>query len=217
MTLQAIEIINEAYRKHVLDEVATFDETLEFPFNIALNTLNDVVRIANKQGPYWFNETRTALPFNAASYTYAMSFFNINPKQIKFIRKEAADKWGELLPYNHREFMRRFRISALQTAEPSAFTRFGDTLELNTQPDVDYSLYCYHFADMPLVEVTTDVFLVPETDEDILIESCFQILGARIGRWTMQQAEAEIKSMFQPFLAEVRSDTAMPTQMPSAF
>lgn len=217
MGSQALAIVTEAYRKHNLDEVTSFSTTQDFPFNLAISTINDVIRYANRMGPFYFTETKTALSYSVGVYTYDMVSLNINPRQIKFIRKEATDHWGELKAFNHRDFMERFRRAAVQTQEPTGWTRFANTLELNSIPDANYSIYCYHFRDMPTITATTDTFLVPESDEDILIESCYQILGARIGRWEMPQAEVEIRNLFTPFISDVKQDTAMPTQMPAMF
>ena len=213
----ALQIVTEAYRKHNLDEVTSFSTSQEFPFNIALNTINDVIRYANRLGSYWFTETKTSLTYGVSTYTYSFNTLGVDPKRIKFIRKEATDKWGELKEVNHREFLKLYRRQALVTTEPTAWTKFGDTLELNTQPDQDYSIKVYHFKDMPVVSATTDTFLVPERDEDILIESCYLMLGAKIGKWKRAEAEAEIRFLFGPFLADLKQDSGMPTQFPAAF
>ncbi len=213
----AIEIVNEAYRKHNLDEVSSFSTTQEFPGNIAKDTINDVIRFANKTGPYWFTETRTSIPYSVGVYTYSLSTLQLNPREIRYLRKEAVDHYGELEAVNHREFLARWRRDAIQTAEPTAWTRFGNTLELNTIPNQNYSLYAYHYADMPVVSATTDTFLIPIADEDVLIESVHLFLGARIGKWSKEQAEGGIQRLFAPFIAEAMKDQAMPVQMPAAF
>lgn len=213
----AVQIITEAYRKHNLSEVSTFSTSAEFPYNLAEDVINDVIRFANRLGSYWFTETKTALTYSGGVYTYSFNTLAIDPKRIRFIWREATNYQGELTQYNKREFMEKFRKAATQTTTPTAWTKYGDTLELNTIPDQDYSLYVYHFKDMPVVSATSDTFLVPERDEDILIQACYYKLGAYIGRWDHNAAEGQIKYLFSPFLADMKQDAGRPLQMPRAF
>lgn len=213
----AIQIITEAYRKHNLDEVASFSTSQEYPFNIAEDVLNDVIRFANRLGSYWFTETKTALAYSGGTYTYSFNTLAVDPKRIRYIWKEATNYWGELEQKNKRDFMNLYRRAAVQTTNPTAWTKYGDTLELNTIPDQDYSLYVYHFKDMPVVSATSDTFLIPERDEDILIQSCYHKLAAYIGKITHDQAEGQIKFLFMPFLADMKQDSGRPLQLPASF
>jgi len=213
----AVQIITEAYRNHNLDEVTTFSTTLEFPYKIALNVLNATVREINRMGNLWFMETKTALTYSNGVNTYSFSSLSVDPKRIIRLRREATNYWGEMKQYNYRQFQQLFQMAATATAEPNAWTKFNDTLTLNTIPDQDYTLELYHFKDMPLISATSDTFLVPERDEDILIDCCYQWLGYKMGRWDIGTAIQAIKILAQPFLAQMEEDAGMPQQMPAAF
>jgi len=213
----AVQIITEAYRKHNLDEVTTFSTSLEFPYKIAKDVLNEVIGLANRLGTFGFTETKTALTYGVATYTYSFNTLAIDPKRVIYIRREATNYWGDLDQINNRDFKRTYRSAALLTAMPGAWSKFGDTLELSTQPDQDYSLNVYHYKDMPKIAATTDTFLVPERDEDILIQSCYLVLGYYIGRWSFPEAEAGIKMLFSPFLVDLRRDSGIAHQLPANF
>jgi len=217
MGATAVQIITEAYRKHNLDEVSSFSTSLEFPYNLAEDVINDVIRYANRLGSYWFTETKTGLTYGVGTYTYSFNTLAVDPKRIRFIWKEATNFQGELEQKNKREFMLLYRRAATVTTTPTAWTKYGDTLELNTIPDQDYSIYVYHFKDMPVVTATGDTFLIPERDEDMLIQACYHKLGAYIGKWTHAEAEGQIKFLFGPFLADTKQDSGRPNQMPANF
>jgi hypothetical protein len=213
----ALQIVTEAYRHHNLNEVTSFATTQEFPYNIAMDILNQVLREMNRLGSYWFCETKTALPYSGGVYQYSFTTLAIDPKRVMRIQMEAANFKGELTECNWRDFMRLYRGSAVQTGMPAVWSKFGSTLELSLIPDQDYSLYAYHFKDMPLVSATTDTMLVPERDEDVLIDSCYQILGYKIGKWDLGTAFAAIAAKVSPLLANMKQDSGMPVQMPAAF
>lgn len=217
MPSTAIDIVTEAYRHHNLNEVTVFSSSLEFPYNIAKDIINTVIREMNRLGAYWFTETQTSLTYGVGVYQYSLSALEIDPGKILRIRKEATDKWGELTPWNWADFQRQYRRSAMTTAEPTAFSHFGNTLELNTIPDQDYSLVLYHLKDMPLVVDATDLFMIPERDEDVLIDACFQMLGYKIGRWDYGTALNAMAVKVSPLLADMKKSRSMPTQMPAAF
>jgi hypothetical protein len=217
MGSSALQIVTEAYRHHNLDEVTSFSTAQEFPYNIAKDILNQVIREMNRLGSYWFCETKTALPYSVGVYQYSFNTLAIDPKRVIRIRKEATDKWGNLKQSSWYHFQRLYRSTSVQTAEPTAFSKFGDALELNVIPDQDYSLYVYHFKDMPLISATSDTFLLPERDEDILIDACYQILGYKLGRWGLEAALQAIALKVIPLLADNQQDVGMPYQMPAAF
>lgn len=213
----ALQILNVAYRAHNLDELASFATTQEFPYSIGLDTINEAVRAINRLGSLWFSETKTALPYTAGVNTYTLTTLGIDPKRIRFVRTESATEGGELKQVHYRQFLKLYRASAVQTAKPVAYAKYADTLELNSIPDADYGLYCYHFKDLPVVSATTDTFSIPERDEDILSESCYQILGYRLGRWTLADAVGGIGVKVQPFLADMKKERGLVYQRPAAF
>jgi len=217
MGSSALAIVAEAYRHHNLDTITEFNATLEFPYNLAKDILNQVIREMNRLGNYWFTETKTTLTYTGGVYQYSFNTLAIDPKRLVRIRKEASNQWGELTEYNWRHFQRLFRSSAMTTGTPSAFSKFGDVLELNCIPNQNYSLVAYHFKDMPLVSLPTDTFLIPERDEDVLVDCVHQILGFKLGRWDLGTALQACRLKIQPLLVDTKQDAGMPTQMPAAF
>ncbi len=213
----ALAIISEAYRHHNLDEITEFNSTMEFPYNLAKDVINQVIREMNRLGNYWFTETRTNLTYTAGVYQYSFNTLGVDPKRLVRIRKEANNQWGELTEYNWRHFQRLYRSSTITTANPVAFSKYGDTLELNSKPDQNYSLVAYHFKDMPLVSLPTDTFLIPERDEDVLIDCAHQLLGYKLGRWDLGTALQACRIKINPLLVDSKQDAGMPTQMPAAF
>lgn len=215
----AITLVKEAYRKNNLDQtqITSFSSTLEFPYNLAQDILNDVLRMMNRAGNLWFTETKTALTYGVGTYTYSFTTLAVDPQKVINVRLEATDHWGELTQYARRAFQNRWRKSSILTTKPTAWTKYGSTLELNCIPDQDYTMYVYHYKDMPLVTATSDTTLVPEADEDVLINNCYTWLGKFIGRISEGDAIALIKANTAPFLVSTRNDAGMPNQMPAAF
>ena len=214
----ALEILNTAYRAHNLDTVSSFSAGQEFPYNIALDVINEAVRTLNRLGSFWFAEAKTALPYSAGVYTYTLSSYNIDPKRIRFLRAEpSTGGMGELKQYHYKQFLKAFRTSSVLTGRPTAYSKYGGSLELDCIPDSDWNIYCYHYKDLPLVTATTDTFLVPERDEDILTEACFQLLGQLQGRWSIADALGAIRAKASPFLADMKQDSGIVTQRPAAF
>jgi hypothetical protein len=213
----AIQLIAEAYRQLNLTEPTSFGASQEFPLNIAKDVLNKVIREMNRLGNLWFTETATLLAYSGGVYTWDLSALNVDPKRIRYVRKEALNHQGELAEYPNRTFRQFFRGSAVQTAQPTGFTKSANTFELNCIPDQDYQITIYHFRDMPAVTATTDTLLVPERDEDILTENCLEWLNYRMGKQDKQMSLMNIRANTIPFLVQVKSDAGMPKQMPAAF
>lgn len=59
--------------------------------------------------------------------------------------------------------------------------------------------------------------MIPERDEDVLIDACFQMLGYKIGRWDYGTALNAMAVKVSPLLADMKKSRSMPTQMPAAF
>lgn len=213
----AVNLVSEAYRKHNLKEVTSFSTTQEFPYKLSINVINDTLKLMNRLGSYWFTETSTTLPYSAGVYTYTLSDRNIDPKRILYVRTEATDHWGELKQYNKRDFLRRYRKASVTTTKPSAWTKYGGTLELNTIPDQDYSIKVYHFQDLQPIQSTSDTTLIPEEDEDVLVAAMFEMLGYYMGKQKFQEAEIAIQQRVKPLLADMKQDAGLPLQRPAAF
>ncbi|MEB3286178.1 MAG: hypothetical protein VKJ04_01610 [Vampirovibrionales bacterium] len=213
----AQEIISEAFRHHNLNEVNAFSVSQEFPYKIAKDILNDVLRMMNRMGSYWFTETRTALSYTPNQYAYQLPSLSIDPKRIIRVRREAAERWGDLKQVNWQQFQACYRNASIATGEPIIWSKFGNTLELNCIPAEDYHLVAYHFADLPAVVAPADTLLVPERDEDVLIDCCYQLLGYKMGRWSYQSAIQAMQVRIQPLLANTKQDAGIAYQMPAAF
>jgi len=218
----ALELLQKAYRDHSLDTPSSYDTTLEYPLNLAQDILNEVILDLNKMGNFWFNRTITSLTYSGGTYTYSFNTIGVNPERVEFIRKTATNYWGELLPIEYRTFMKQFRMQALVTTQPQYYSKYNDTLELDSIPDQDYSIKVYHFKDMPQSTLTTDsystgVLLIPTEYEDLYRLGCYFYLGYKLGKWTYDQAYMDLKMKSQPFLVVTTNDSALPTQMPAAF
>lgn len=214
----ALEIAADAYRLCKLDqELTSFDATLEFPYKLAKTLFNEVIREMNRKGHFSFTATSTALTYSAGVYTYDLSALGIDPKAIRVIRMEATDQWGELTPVNHITFMRRYRMAAIPTQKPVAYTKYADTLELNAKPDQDYSIVIYHYQDLPLIASATDTLLCQASDEDVFQKGIQAYLLKAIGRDDWQAQYQIYMQRLSDLLADTKKDTALPTRMPRAF
>lgn len=220
----ALEIINTAYRRQNVEELSSFSTSQEFPQNLGLDLLNRVIRQLNRRpvGNFIFTETETALAYSGGTYTYSCLSNGIDPKRIRYIRKESTNHWGFLKQYNRPDFKTVFRLASVQTAEPTAWTKFNDTIELNTIPDADYSIKVTHFKDMPVCSLVTDsqttgVILIPEKDEDILTDGVEAYLCEAMGKsdWTAKLQRWE--QIVSRFVVDDVKDAGMPTQMPAMF
>lgn len=213
----AIQLVTEAYRRHNLDEVTSFSTSLEHPYNLAKDVLNQVIREINRTGSFWFMETATSLPYSVGVYQYTLSSYGINEKKILRIRREASNYWGKLKQVKWDDFQTLYRSSAMTSGQPTVCSKFGGVLELNVVPDQDYSLKVSHYKDMDIISATTDTLSMPEDSEDIVIEGCYQYLGYLIGRWDLAAALGGIQAKVKPFLVDINQDAGIPTQMPAAF
>lgn len=218
----AIQLLAHAYRDHSLDIPSTYDTTLEYPMNLAQGIMNEVILDLNKMGNFWFNRTKTSLTYSGGTYTYSFTTIGVNPARIEYVRKEATNYWGELKPYEYRQFLEQFRMSAVVTTQPQYYSKFNDTLELDSIPDQDYSIKVYHFKDMPQTTLTTDsystgVLLIPTEYEDLYRIGCYLYLGYKIGKWPYDEAYLGLKVKAQPFLVVTTNDSAIPQQFPAAF
>lgn len=213
----ALEIISEAYRHHNLNDIATLSNGQEFPYSLAKDILNEVIRMMNRAGSYWFCESKTELIYSPDTSSYALTSLGIDPKRVIRIRREAENQWGELKEYNWRHFQQLFRSGGIQSGIPNVWAKYGNELHLDVSPNQNYSVQVYHFIDMSAVVDGTDTFLIPERDEDVLIDCCYQLLGYKIGRWDFGAAFQAMQIKILPLLADMKQDAGMPTQMPAAF
>lgn len=213
----AVTLCASAYRQMNLGSLSSFSTSQNYPFNIALDVLNTVIQEMNRKGSYGWSKTETALTYSAGVYTYDLSTLAIDPKRIFLIQRTATDYQGSIDKVEWRQFQELYRRSAILTAMPTYYTVFKETLELNTKPDQDYTIKAYHYKDMPKVTATTDTLLVPETDEDIIIEGVMAFLSGRIGRPDAASLQAAWRLKLNDLLVDVKKDAGLPNQMPANF
>lgn len=217
----ALQICAEAYRQaQVANTLTSFGTSQAFPYNNALGYLQDMVRDMNRRGDYWAMETSSALTYSAGVYQWTMSSQSpaIDPKKITKVWLEASNHWGELEFVEWNTFKQKFRLAAVQTSKPGYWTKWGDTLELSTKPDQDYTLTVYHIRQIPLPTITSSTFgSWPTKDEDVFILGVkWRVLkgfGAADWQDEFQLYEARINEL----LADMKQEHAAPCQMPANF
>lgn len=214
----ALNIAAAAYRQANLDQTLSSFSMSDFPYNIALDLFNTVIREMNRLGRYWFAETSTSLTYSGGVYQWSyQSLGQIDPKAILRIRKEASNYWGELIQYNYRAFQQQFRIADIPTQEPRYWTKYAGNIELDSKPDQDYTMKVYYLQDLPLISATTDTLLCQVSDEDVFQEGIYAYLLNRLGRPDWQQAYQVYMTKVKSLLADLNQDTGLPRQMPAAF
>ena len=214
----AIDLCAEAYRRANLDQnLTTFSTSLEFPYNLAKDIFNNVVRYINRKGYYWYAETITALAYSPGVYTYSFETLGINPTKVLYIRREATDHWGELEQWQEEKFLNRYRSSAIVTARPSAWSKFGDVLSLNCIPDQDYTLKAYHLVNIPLATNPTDTTIIPLAQQDALNAGVYAYLLQAMGRPDTGQAMQIFQAIISDLLADTKQDLGLATQLPANF
>jgi hypothetical protein len=214
----AVELCAAAYRLANLDqELTSFATTQEFPYNNALYFLNAVIQEMNRLGAYWFTETTTNLTYSPGVYQYNLSALNIDPQKILRVRRESVTQAGELEQWNWRRFQQTYRRSALLTTVPSVFSKYGGHLELNCIPDQDYTLKVYHLRDMPKLSATTDTLLIPDADEDVIIDGVHAKLLQAMGRPDWGNYYTQFIEKSRSLLADMKQDMGLPRQMPANF
>ena len=214
----AIQVCAEAYRNANLDQdLTSFSTSQEFPYNLSIDLINKVIREMNRMGSWWFTETETALAYTVGVYSYSFTSLSVDPKKVLRIRREVSGQQGELRQYNWRQFQITFRQSSILTTLPTGWSKYGNTLELNVIPDQDYTLGLYHYRDMPVIAATTDTFLVPVADEDVLTDGVYAYLLQRMGRPDFQAAYQLFKEKAVALMGDNRQDAGLPSQMPANF
>jgi len=214
----AIAIAAEAYRRAKLDQpLTTFDATLEYPYNLAKDLFNSVIREMNRKGRFWFAETSQALAYSAGVYAYNLTSLGIDPKAIRIVRRETSGYEADLSPMSIVSFLRVYRRSTLLTQMPEAYAIMGAALNLSTIPDLDYGLKVYYFRDLPLVTATTDTMICQESDEDVFIEGIAAQVMKAIGRSDWQAQYQLYMDRVKELLADQKQDTRLPLVMPAQF
>lgn len=210
--------MDEVFKKANLSQgISAFNSALEFPYGEAQSILNRAIDDLNDLGSFKFMYQSTALAYSAGVYTYDLNTLGINPNKIHFIEKQASNKWGELEPYNLRDFRRLFRKSAIQTTEPSAYTDYNDTLELNTIPDQDYSIKVWHYKEIERVSMGSDVLVIPKRNESVLYKMAMAHLLDTLSRPDANEKYQEAIVFSKKLVAAEYKRADKPSLMPGNF
>ena len=219
MATSALDICESAYRQANLDQTLSSFSMTDFPYSIAQDLLNTVIQEMNRKGAYWFTETSADLTYSGGVYQYTFSSVasDLDPKRILRLRKESTNHKQELIQMNWRRFQERYRRDAVQTGEPLHWAKYGNSLELSTIPDQDYTIKVYYLRDMPLVTATTDTLLCQVGDEDVFREGVYAYLLDRLGRPDAQAKMAAYLNKVGDLLADMKQDSGIALQIPAAF
>jgi hypothetical protein len=195
----ALTICQKAFRQaNVGRELTSFDNSQDFPYNCAMDLLNEVIASMNYEGNLWFMAATTALVYGIGVYSYDLQALGIDPRKVVRVRRSATQQ-GELVYRNQRLFEKNYRQSALISGLPTVFSIWGDTLALNIIPDQNYNLEIHHYKDMPLAAAVNDTFTLPVQDENVLIigvrARLKQVLGAADWPQDLALFEKQLKSM----------------------
>lgn len=215
----ALQICANAYRQANQDQtLSSFSTSQEFPYNIAMDLLNEVVAELNRYGDLWFMQTETDLTYGSGVYAWDLSTINVDPRRVFRVRITANNQYGEIYPVNWRTFEQLYRRAAsVTTAVPTKYAIFNDTLETNTIQDQDYGLKVQHFKDIPPVTATSDTFNIPEADEDVLRQGVYALLIQRVGRPDFATAWQMFQNTAGKMRADVKKSSSLPSVMPAAF
>lgn len=213
----ALQICANAYRQANMDtELASFSTSQEYPYNIAIDLLNEVVADMNRAGDLWFMETETSLAWGALAGSYDCTALGIDPKRIKVIRR-TDENVGDLKPLPWRKFQRLFRSSTIETNTPYYWSQYAGVIYINCYADLDYGLTVSHLKDFEPVDATSDTFTWPQVDEDVIRAGVYAYLLQRLGRGDFEQAYQIYKMKMDALKIDTKTDRSIPRVMPAAF
>ena len=211
----ALQLCQQAFREANMSEALnSFSTDQCFPYNIALDTLNDVLRDLNRMGSFWFMETKTPLAFSSGVYQYDLTALGIDPLRISQVRDNQGVQLGQM---HERNFSKRFRRGTIDTARPVVFAKFASTLELNVIPDQDYGLVAVHYDDIPLVSGASDLIAVPEEDEDVVVKGVLAGILMKMDRSASVPEYQLFKGLAKGWLVEIKQDFGLPAVRPRLF
>lgn len=214
----AVALADAVFREaNFATEVTSFSTTQTFPYNIAQGLLNKAIDELNEKGRYRFMLTNTSLAYSAGVNTYSLDTLNVDSEAIVRIERTLTDYKGELKAMNLRRFRNLYRRSATQTATPTAWTDYGDTLELDTIPDQDYTLECWNYAPITRVTATTDEISIPERHEHILEDLMLAYLTQRLGRPDYANLYSLAINKAMDMKVNTQGLRSRPNRMPAAF
>lgn len=211
----ALQLCQQAYREANMSEaLSTLSPNQCFPYNIAMDCLNDVLRDLNRMGSFWFMETKTPLVYSVGVHEYNLMSLGIDPLRISQVRDNQGAQLGQM---HERNFSKRFRTGVLNTARPTVFSKFANTLSLNVIPDEDYGLVAVHYDDIPLVIGDGDFVAVPEEDEDIVVKGILASILMKMDRSASVPEYTLFKKLAEGWLVEVKQDFGLPAVRPRLF
>jgi hypothetical protein len=212
-----LAVCNSAFKQAQLDQELTSFGISEFPYNCALDILNDVLREISKTGAFWFLKKEQFLPYQVNTSTYNLAYLAniIDPKRIVSLARTKEQK-GTLQQIND-ELMRELRNTNLETGVPTRYALFNQTLWLNAIPEKDYGLLLVHYDDMPLIVTETDNLPLPDDDIDTVIAGVYAYLLQRLGRGDFGTAYQLYDRKLKRLLRETRRNYGLPQALPALF
>lgn len=215
----ALQLMQRVYRRAQMGTLSSFSTTLNFPFDIALDTLQRAIEELNSRGRYQFMLRSQALTYTAGVYQYTLSNVssNLNGEGITKVEMTKNNHQGELLSYEVQQFRQEFRRAAVQTVKPVAWTDYGDTLELSSIPDQDYELVVWHYSLISRPVATTDVLDIPQRYEGVLDDMAYAYLLEALGREDALVKYQMADKQASRFLANTQRKRSRPFVMPRAF
>lgn len=211
----ALQLCQQAYREANMSEaLGTFNTNQCFPYNIAMEALNDVLRELNRMGSFWFMESKTPLVYSIGVFEYDLAGLGVDPRRITQVRDAQG---AELVQMHERHFNSRYRRGAVAAGRPSAFAKFASTLQLNVIPDADYGLYVVHYDDISLVQSEGDLLPIPEEDEDIVVKGILASILMKMDRSASVPEYQLFKSLAKGWLVETKQDFGLPSVRPRLF
>jgi len=217
-TITAIEVCASAYRQAQLDQTLTsFSTTQEWPYNIALDLLNTVIREMNLKGHFWFSEVATALTYSSESNTWNLSSLGIDHQSVTRVRRTLTGYEGELERMNYRKFQQLYQNAPTSTQEPVAYTVYNATLYTSSIPDQDYGLMAYNYQNLPLLVNPSDNFTIPDEYLDVVQEGVYAYLLQRAGIGDFGSAYQLYQAKLMQILKYLKRNTGTALQMPAAF
>lgn len=215
----ALELMQRVFRRAQMNALTSFSSTQNFPGNIALDVLQRSIDDLNSRGRYEFMLTSVNLTYGAGVYVYTMSSVNANlsSEGITKIELTATGHEKELKSMEVQQFRQLYRRGVLQTTKPAAWTDYGDTLELSTIPDQDYTIKVWFYDLISRPTATTDVLDIPQRYEHVLDDFAYAYLLEAHGREDAITKYQLADKQAARFVANTQKKRSRPTVMPGAF
>lgn len=214
----ALELMQNVFRRANMEaELSSFSTSQSFPYDIALSVLNHAVDDLNSRGRYRFMETSTALTYSSGVYTYSLETLEVDAEAITSIERRLANYQGKLKALNNTQFRDKYRRSPVQEGVPSHWTDHGDTLELDVEPDQDYSIYVWHYAPISRYSATSDVINIPTRHLYVLENMAYGWLLEALGRQDFPRVYDIALRAANKMKVNDRNLRSRPSVMPRAF